>query len=224
MYGDYDNDGDLDLFVAVGSPFAVGKSILLRNDRGTFRDVALEAGLTGSLGTDNAVWLDYDRDGYLDLYIGNPGCGTLEQPVYNLLYRNRGDGTFEDVTERAGLMLQLGSTDAGGCGGGSNGGMAAGDFNDDGWPDLYVAVFSAPNRLFLNDGQGRFRDATTAEIADPGEAFGVAVGDTDNDGDLDIFQASGGNDDLNLPYRSPLLLNLGQGQFVDFTEGGALEE
>ncbi len=224
IFGDYDNDGDLDLFIPVGAFLSdqAGQNILLRNDQGVFHDVALEAGLIDSLPTDNALWFDYDRDGYLDLYLGNP-CGTPEQSVTNLLYRNRGDGSFEDMTEQAGLRLQLGSTEeAGGCGGGSNGGMAAGDFNGDGWPDLYLAVFRAPNRLFLNDGQGHFRDATTKEIADPGEAFGVAVGDIDNDGDLDIFQTGGGNDDLNLPYRSPLLLNLGQGQFLDVTEGVGL--
>jgi hypothetical protein len=223
VFGDYDNDGDLDLFVPIGAYLAdqAGYNILLRNERGIFRDVALEAGLTDALPTDNALWFDYDRDGYLDLYIGNPGCGTFAQPVFNLLYRNRRDGTFEDATEGAGLMLQLGSTDPGGCGGGSNGGMVAGDFNDAGWSDLYIAVFRSPNRLFFNE-QGRFRDATTKEIADPGEAFGTAVGDIDNDGDLDIFQTGGGNDDLKLPYRSPLLLNIGQGQFLDVTEGVGL--
>ena len=225
IFGDYDNDGDLDLLVAVGAYVSeqAGQNILLRNDQGVFHDVALAAGLIDSLSTDNALWLDYDRDGYLDLYLGNPGCGQPEQPVFNLLYRNRGDGSFEEVTEQVGLRLQLGSTgEAGGCPGGSNGGMAAGDFNDDGWPDLYLAVFKAPNRLFLNDGHGHFVDATTEGIADPGEAFGVAVGDIDNDGDLDIFQASGGNNDLGLPYRSPLFLNLGQGRFRDFTDAVGL--
>ena len=224
IFGDYDNDGDLDLFVPVGAyiPEEADQNILLRNDQGIFHDVAMEAGLIDSLHTDNAVWFDYDRDGYLDLYLGNPGCGTLEQPVFNLLYHNRGDGCFEDVTEQVGLKLQLGSTAEGGCGGGSNGGMAAGDFNDDGWPDLHLTVFKAPNRLFLNDGQGHFQDATTTEIADPSEAFGVAVGDIDNDGDLDIFQAAGGNDDTGIPFRSPLLLNLGEGQFLDVTEAVGL--
>jgi hypothetical protein len=101
--------------------------------------------------------------------------------------------------------------------------MVAGDFNDDGWPDLYVGVSLAPNRLFLNDGQGGFRDATTDEIGDPGAAFGVAVGDIDNDGDLDIFQAAGARgareDDA---FRSVMLLNLGDGLFLDITEGVGL--
>jgi len=99
--------------------------------------------------------------------------------------------------------------------------MVAGDFNDDGWPDLYLSIFGAPNRLFLNNGQGGFEDATTKEIGDPGEAFGVAVGDIDNDGALDIFQAAGGGNGRDLS-RSLMLLNLGDGQFVDFTEGVGL--
>jgi len=72
----------------------------LRNDRGIFTDVALEAGLTDEQTTDNAVWLDYDRDGFLDLYTGNISCGPNADPeMRNLLYRNQGDGTFIDVTE-----------------------------------------------------------------------------------------------------------------------------
>lgn len=75
-------------------------------------------------------------------------------------------------------------------------GIAAGDFKNDGWPDLYVGVLSAPNRLFFNDLQGHFRNATTKEITDPEEALGVAVGDIDHDGDLDIFQTGGGSPNL----------------------------
>jgi hypothetical protein len=138
----------------------------------------------------------------------------------NLLYHNRGDGTFEDVTAQAGLDLDLGRGEVeGGCGGGTNGGMAGADFNDDGWPDLYIAVFRGPNWLFLNDGVGHFRNATTREIADPGQALDVAVGDIDNDGDLDLFQAAGG---LQQADRSLLLLNVGQGQFLDITEGAGV--
>jgi hypothetical protein len=154
---------------------------LLRNDRGVFREVTLAAGLTDSLPTDNAIWLDYDRNGYIDLYTGNQ-----RNPKGNILYRNNGDGTFVDVTEGAGLKVTLRPEE------GSNGGMAAGDFNDDGWPDLYMGVYESANRLFLNNGQGGFTDATTREIGDVGQAYGVAIGDIDNDGDLEIFQAAGG--------------------------------
>ena len=207
IFGDYDNDGDLDLFVSVGSWRLPGSSRLLRNDRGVFVDVTAQAGLIRSLPTDNAIWLDYNLDGFLDLYLGNLRYGF--PTLRNILHRNNGDGTFTDVTGQAGLDLQLNTN------GGSNGGMAAGDFNSDGWPDLYVGVFREANRLFLNDGEGHFSDATSSEIGHPGDAFGVAIGDIDNDGDLDIFQAAGGAWQTE---RSVLLLNLGEAVFLDATE------
>jgi hypothetical protein len=98
--------------------------------------------------------------------------------------------------------------------------MVAGDFNDDGWPDLYIGVARGPNRLFFNDGEGRFEDATTGDVADPGEAFGVVAGDIDNDGDLDIYQATGGG---RVAFRSTMLLNLGSGVFLDALESLGLE-
>jgi len=212
IFGDYDNDGDLDLYVSVGFGEKQGViNMLLRNDRGIFKDVTVEAGLTDVQPTDNAIWLDYDRDGNIDLYTGDQGGPEIR----NNLYRNTGDGTFTDVTVEAGLDVQLHPQ-----GGGSNGGMAAGDFNDDGWPDLYMGVYDAPNRLFLNNGQGGFQDATTSEIADEGEAFGVAVGDIDHNGTLDIFQAAGGG--IEGVFRSLMLLNRGEGVFLDVLEGVGL--
>ena len=214
LFGDFDNDGDLDLFVPVGDLRGGGSGVnlLLRNDRGVFTDVTREAGLTDSLPTFNAIWLDYDRDGHIDLYTGNasPGDPTLR----NRLYRNRGNGTFADVTDETGLNLALHPEF-----GGSYGGMAAGDFDGDGWPDLYVGVYEGRNRLFLNDGLGGFSDATTSEIEDVGPAWGVAVGDIDNDGDLDIFQANimHGAD----RYRHQLLLNL-EGRFLDVVDSVGL--
>ena len=212
LFGDYDNDGDLDLFVPIGDFGESGANLLLRNDWGVFREVSAEAGLTDDFPTDNAIWLDFDRDGHLDLYTGNLSSGN--PALRNKLYRNNGDGTFTDVTEGVGLSVPI-QRDLGG----SNGGMAAGDFNDDGWPDLYIGAWQDRNRLFLNDGQGSFQDITTGDIGDPGEAYGVAVGDIDNDGDLDIFQAAGGSGQA---YRSLMLLNLGDAQFLDVTEGVGL--
>ena len=222
IFGDYDNDGDLDLFVTNGafSGQSYARNTLLRNDRGQFRDVTLAAGLTDVFPTDNAIWLDYDRDGFIDLYTGNLACDADDPTVINKLHRNNGDGTFLDVTEEAGLGMQFGGFIEGSCRGGSNGGMAAGDFDDDGWPDLYLAVFAGRNRLFLNDGQGGFRDATTEEIAHPGEAFGIAVADFDNSGTLDIFLAAGGSNRIE---KSVLWSNVGGGNFLDVTEGVGLK-
>ena len=215
-FGDYDKDGDLDLYRPAGLWVDFQENQLLRNDRGVFVDVTAESGLTDAVPTDNAVWLDFDRDGLLDLFTGNPGCDTAEpvRSTTNLLYRNNGDGTFTDVTASAGLGLPVGtSTDeASGreCGHGSNGSIAAADFDGDGWQDLYVGVFGARNRLFLNDREGGFRDATTAPVDDEGKAFYSAVGDIDNDGDLDLLQTN--------QQQEPVLLeNLGEGRFADIT-------
>ncbi len=223
IFGDYDNDGDLDLFVPTGAYWNVGRDRLLRNDRGTFRDVGIEAGFTDSLPTINAIWLDYDRDGFLDLYTGHwldfsdYDYALDRSQLRNRLYHNQGDGTFANVTQAAGLDFSLyADTEFAHLDGGSGQGMVAADFDDDGWPDLYLSVFRAPNLLLLNDGAGGFRDAPSADLNDGDAAFGVAVGDIDNDGDLDIFQAAGGTSRL---ARSLLLLNQGGGQFIDFTEG-----
>ncbi|MEW6754059.1 MAG: FG-GAP-like repeat-containing protein [Candidatus Latescibacterota bacterium] len=216
ILGDYDNDGDLDALVPLGvflGAFA-SQNLLLRNDRGVFRSVGAEAGLTDVLPTDNAIWLDYDRDGHLDLYTGNLVIDVLPQGTLNRLHRNRGDGTFADATAEAGLAVPIQAAN-----GGSNGGMVAADLSGDGWPDLYVGAFGSPNRLFLNDGRGGFVDATTPAIGDAGEAYGVAVGDIDNDGDLDLFQAAGG---AWTAGRNPLLRNAGDGRFEDVLEEAGL--
>ena len=205
IFGDYDNDGDEDLFLPVWP-----HNVLLRNDRGLFTEVDAGRDLADSLWTENALWLDYDRDGYLDLYVSSNSSSEAYAPRANRLMRNNGDGTFTDQTAVAGLDVLVNPV-----WGGSLGAMAAGDFNDDGWPDLFLGVFSHANRLFLSDGEGGFQDATSGDIGDVGEAFTVAVGDIDNDGDLDIFQGSG---NAELTSRSQMLLNLGGGEFLDVTE------
>ena len=198
-WGDYDNDGDLDLFAS-----NYGENILYHNDGdGTFSDVAVETGLSGMSGFwAGGSWADYDRDGDLDLYV----CGYVQYrytsedttklsqqyrteipstlnpssypPERNLLYRNNGDGTFSEVSRPAGVDNPTGrSLSAAWC-----------DFDGDGWPDLYVANDVSDNVLFHNRGDGSFEDIShSAWVADYRGAMGLATGDWDCDGDIDLF-------------------------------------
>ena len=193
--GDYDNDGHADLYVA-----GIGCSQLFRNrGDGTFEDVTAKAGVGHGGAGISATWLDFDNDGFLDLYVvnyltyipekeseQNPGAypGPLAYAGQaNVLYRNRGDGTFEDVTQAAGLYSP-----------GHRGmSVSAFDANRDGCVDLYVSNDDTPNQLFLNDGHGHFTEvATDAGVAfnSIGEAPGsmnTAIADADGDGFPDLF-------------------------------------
>ncbi len=224
---DYDNDGDPDLFTAKGS-YARSTSVsdvLYRNDRGQFVNIAREAGLDRIAPSNGPVQFDYNLDGFLDLYIPSESQRT-DISFQNILYRNNGNGTFSDVTAEAGLDVEWYPPEYSSFYGrdGAAVGPIAADFNGDSWPDLYVPVIGGVNRLFLNNGQGGFTDATKGDIADPGQAIAPAIGDVDNDGDLDIFQPAGGGDGVTqgARFRSLLLYNLGQGEFLDVTEGVGL--
>lgn len=198
--GDYDNDGFLDLFVANLS----GGSALYHNDAGAkFRNTTATAGVKGSSASSySAAWADFDRDGRLDLYVanGNQNAGTR-----NFLYHNLGGGRFEDVAGRAGVD---GMDSSLGC--------AWADFDDDGWPDLYVANFGQANRLYRNNGDGTFTDrAAHAGVDDSGRGAGAAWGDYDNDGDLDLYLFNTNlGQGANRLYR-----NNGDGTFADASAG-----
>ena len=194
VFGDHDNDGDHDLYLPVGvyRGDLAAANPLLDNDRGTLSALAATGDLADVLPTDNAIWLDYDRDGLLDLYTGNLSCFDDEPWVHNRLYRNTGSG-FADVTRAAGLETVMQE----GCGG-SNGGMAAADFDDDGWPDIYVGVFADPNRLFVNQGDGTFVEHTVdSGIGRTGNS--LSFGDYDLDGFLDVVTVGDGSGGL---YRN----------------------
>ncbi len=211
---DFDNDGDQDIFVA-----GVGRNQLFRNDGGRFTDVAETSGVARASWSVAGVWLDYDRDGRLDLFVVNyvrwtPGpqrfCGdrTRDLRVYchpkyfeglpNTLYRNKGDGTFADVTQAAGLATIVGK------------GMSAAmlDLDGDRWPDLYVTNDSVPSVLLHNTGKGTFDEiGLLAGVALPGHgrpisAMGVDAADVDGDGRPDVaVTALAGETFPHLPQR-----------------------
>ncbi|HVS66786.1 MAG TPA: CRTAC1 family protein [Thermoanaerobaculia bacterium] len=197
--GDIDNDGWSDLYVTNAGPNQMWRN----NGDGTFTDVTAETGTEEPRWSASATFVDVDRDGWLDLYVvnyvdftveghrlcrsltGAPDyCGPLTyRPLRDRLFRNRGDGTFEDRSSLANVLGELGA----------GLGVAAGDFDDDGWPDLYVANDGMPNFLWMNRGDGTFENqafAAGCALNREGRAeagMGVAVGDVDGDGDEDVL-------------------------------------
>ena len=201
LWSDYDNDGDKDLFTAVD--FASSYSRLYRNDGwGVLEDVTLQAGLTDVPGSCNAAcWGDFNNDGLIDLYVTN-----YSEYDHNYLYMNNGDGTFTDVTEDAGVADTSGTT------GYYKLPLAVVffDYNNDGWQDIYIANdhFSG-NTLFENNGDGTFKDVSEqTNSALRGFMMGIAVGDYDNNGFLDLYLS-------NDPYGNYLLKNNGDGTFTE---------
>lgn len=217
---DFDNDGLADLYLT-----GVGPDALLRNTPDGFVDVTAAAGIRNDGWGTSASWVDFDRDGWLDLYVVNyvdlsPGvscsdragapeyCGPRAHPgATDRLYRNLGEGRFEDVTGRSGI----GATRGRGLG------IATLDFDGDGWPDIYVANDGEPNFLWRNRGDGTFEDrALAAGVAldgsgQPEAGMGVAVGDVDLDRWPDIYVTHLAGESNTL-YR-----NRGDGSFVDET-------
>jgi hypothetical protein len=233
--GDYDNDGYEDLFVTY-----FGKNVLYHNNgNGTFTDATEKAGVGGSGKRWNTgcAFVDYDRDGYLDLFVANyidldlatapvPESGPcLYKGVMvacgppglnggkNILYRNNGNGTFTDVTEQAGIL-------------GANGtyglGVLTADFDNDGWPDIYVANDSTASALYQNKKNGKFVDiameAGCALSADgkPQAGMGISAADYDLDGNLDIVKTNFAGDTPSLYH------NTGGATFEDATFAAGL--
>jgi enediyne biosynthesis protein E4 len=227
--GDYDNDGYTDLFVTYW-----GQNRLYRNLGGKrFEDVTAQAHLTQDRTRYNTgcAFLDYDNDGHLDLFVANylkfdfattpkPGanpycfyrgiavsCGPRGLPFdTDLLYHNRGDGTFEDVSEHSGIANAKGHYALG---------VLAEDVNNDGRPDIYVASDQTPSALFINQGDGTFveegeiRGVAYDENGRTLSGMGVASADYDGDGRLDIFRTNFSDE------RETLYHNAGDGQFDD---------
>jgi hypothetical protein len=176
-WGDYDSDGDLDLYVALGAERGRGakQNRLYRNDGGgRFVEVGAGAGVGDPRGRGRGVaWLDADRDGRLDLVVANYASPSR-------LFRNRGDGTFADVSEGSGLAAVPASR------------IAWADVDADGFPDLLLAGTPGGMRLLRNDAGARFVDVTNAAgLAHAGGVQGMAFGDVDGDGDLDLATSRG---------------------------------
>lgn len=201
VWGDYDNDGDLDLYVAYSDWgfWTMGPDVFYRNNgNGTFTDVTKKAGLEKNKGAcPHASFLDYDNDGYLDLYL----CNSTEVDDRILLYHNNGDGTFTDVTENAGINIDWFSWSSGFA-----------DYDNDGDLDIYITLGRKNNVFYENNGDGTFSDATDkAGLGDDSREANVASGDYDNDGDMDIYIANG------IAANKPTVLyhNNGDGTFTD---------
>jgi len=228
--GDYDNDGYEDLYVTY-----FGKNILYHNNGdGTFTDVSQKAGVAGKGNRWNTgcAFVDYDRDGHLDLFVANyidmdlatapvPESGPcLYKGVMvacgppgltggkNILYHNNGDGTFTDVSESSGILQTTGTYSLG---------VLTADLDNDGWPDIYVANDSMASILYQNKKNGKFVDVALesgcalSPDGKPQAGMGVSAGDYDLDGNLDIVKTNFAGDTPSLYH------NLGGGNFEDAT-------
>jgi hypothetical protein len=228
--GDYDNDGYDDLFVSY-----YGQNALFHNNgNGSFTDVTVKAGLaqTATRWNSGCAFLDYDRDGHLDLFVANyidldlktaplPESGPCTYkgimvacgppglaPGKNLLYHNNGDGTFKDVSQKSGMWDTIGNYALS---------VAVSDLDDDGWPDIYVANDSTAATLYQNQKDGTFKDigieagAALSPDGKPQAGMGVSIGDYDRDGKLDIVKTNFAGD------TDSLYGNLGDNNFQDRT-------
>jgi hypothetical protein len=233
--GDYDNDGYEDLFIT----YYGNNALYHNNGNGSFTDVSQKAGVAGirtRWGT-GCAFVDYDKDGHLDLFVANyidldlktapvpesgpclykgimVACGPpgLKGDT-NILYHNNGDGTFTDVSEKAGITKVIGTFGLG---------VLVADFDNDGWPDIYVANDSQPSLLYQNQKNGTFKDigieSGCALSADgkPQAGMGVSAADYDGDGNLDLVKTNFAGDTHSL-YR-----NFGNAQFEDTTYSARL--
>jgi len=222
-WGDYNNDGFLDLFLVndVGPGFGAKKVLYRNNGDGTFTNVAKEAGVENIAFGMAAAWSDYDNDGHLDVFVTNNAHVMICDGQPNKLFRNKADGAFEDVTDAAGV---------GDLGNGM--GLAWCDYDNDGDQDVYVLNFdnydfappeNTPGILYKNNGDGTFSNVTDdAGVANEMGGFGVAWGDYNNDGNMDIFIAN--LKDIYPSAKNVLFRNNGDGTFSDVTDSAGVAD
>jgi len=220
--GDYDNDGDLDLYVTT---YRGGNHLLQNDAQGIFADVTSAAGVQDPLWSSSAAWVDVDHDGRLDLFVCNyvqmnyathrmckskagadDYCGPqVYVPEPSQLFRNRGDGTFEDLSISSGIALKPGPAL----------GVLCADLNEDGQIDFFVANDGKPNHAWINQGDWKFREeglTMGCAVSADGTAMagmGVALGDVDDDGREDLCVTNLRNEQITL-YQ-----NMGGGLYVD---------
>jgi len=226
---DADDDGRLDLCVQRGAWLGdfgrIPNSLLMQQADGTFVDRTLEAGVEVAMPSQVVCTADVDLDGDLDLFLGhewNGGAGASDYACH--LFRNKGDGTFDDVTEPAGVANRRFCK-----------GAAFGDYDGDGFPDLYLSNLHAPNRLYRNQGDGTFRDvAPELGVIDPLDSFPCFFFDADNDGWLDLwvgcYEQHDRTGQIYAWYRNGtggfdsqrFFRNDGKGGFVDATRAAGL--
>ncbi|MGB5296808.1 MAG: CRTAC1 family protein [Thermoanaerobaculia bacterium] len=226
--GDYDNDGFTDLYLNNW-----GSNQMLRNNGdGTFSDATEETGTDDPRYSASSAFLDFDRDGWLDLFVGNyvdwrfvnrgvcSGMGGerdycapwVFKPVPDTLFRNRGSGRFENVTRPSGIEREFGAAL----------GVVSSDFDQDGWPDIYVANDASPNQLWMNQQNGTFvNDALLAgcavnDMGMPEGSMGVVAGDINGDGSYDLFMSH------IVQETNTLYLNDGRGLFRETTRDSGL--
>jgi hypothetical protein len=231
---DFNNDGNIDILVLrgawLGERGCVPNSLLKGNGDGTFEDVTLQAGLTGSFPTQTAVWTDIDLDGNIDLFIGNE-TQKNEQFACEFYYNN-GDGTFKEMAAPLGLNANCWSK-----------GVSAGDVNNDGYPDIYLSNHNGDNFLFVHNGE---QDISKIKFTDQAESYAVAKPfcsfstwffDFNQDGLDDIFVVDYGNLPIGknstfvknlmgekLEFHPRIYINNGKGKFEDISEKAGMTD
>jgi len=230
-HADYDNDGNLDFIILRGAWLenfgGIPNSLIKNNGDGTFTDVTEEAGLISYHPTQTAVWSDFNLDGWIDLFIGNEssprGSNRCE------IFLNNADGTFTDVSQQSGIDSV-----------GFYKGIASGDIDNDGYPDIYISNYNGNNLLFQNKSQNgtiRFKFLDSAGISEPVESFSTWMFDYNNDGWEDIFvsaYSSGPFTPVNMMManmrkyfnkrRPKLYRNNGNNTFTDVSQSMGLDE